>query len=367
MRILCALSVALLPFIHIARSSADNSSFKIGVILPLSGQSANFGAISQRGIQLALEQLPAQDKGRVSVIIEDDGLINSRSVSAAHKLIDIDKVDALVTWSSSTALAVVGLAESHKLPHISIASDPEVARGKRYSFTYWALAEDEAKELYDYLTSAGIKRIAIVSVVHNGALAIRDQFVKLAHEDSKIEIVTDDEVVSGILDFRSMLRRIKSKGQIDGFIPVFFPGQLAPIVKQLREVGMTAPLFGFETFEDTGEIKAAGGLFTGAIYSTGADPQPQFTEAYLKRFPGESHYTASQTYDAIQLLAKGSRGAKDGDHVAQFLRSLKNYETASGRVSATGDNRFKLPTELRTIDSSGMIKPFTRSAASKHE
>jgi len=358
MRIITALLFVILSCAPVDATRAEAPPLKIGVILPLSGQAANFGAISQRGIELALEQLPIEDKGRVSVIVEDDGLVNARSVSAARKLIDIDKVDALVTWSSSTALSVVGLAESHGIAHIAIASDPEVARNKKYSFTYWALAEDEAQKLYDYLVARGTKRVSLVSLVHNGVLAVRDAFVALARKDAKIEVVADEEVVSGILDFRSILRRIKNKGPVDGSIPIFFPGQLAPIVRQSREVGITAPLYGFETFEDADEIKAAGGLFSGVVYSTGADAQPAFIEAYLKRYPGASHYTANQTYDAIQLLARASREGKDGSSIAAFLRDLKNYPTASGLITATGDNRFKLPTELKTIDAAGVIKPF---------
>jgi ABC-type branched-subunit amino acid transport system substrate-binding protein len=73
---------------------------------------------------------------RVTVIYEDDGLSNARSATAARKLLTIDKVDALLTWSSGTGLTVASLAEAKRIPHMSIASDPAVAKGRTYSFTY---------------------------------------------------------------------------------------------------------------------------------------------------------------------------------------------------------------------------------------
>ena len=55
----------------------------IGVILPLSGPAANFGAIAQRGVELALKDLSPEDRARTRVVYEDDGLVNARSATAA--------------------------------------------------------------------------------------------------------------------------------------------------------------------------------------------------------------------------------------------------------------------------------------------
>jgi ABC-type branched-subunit amino acid transport system substrate-binding protein len=105
-------------------------SITIGAILPLTGSASNFGAIAQRGIELALEDLPPADRARTRVIYEDDGLVNARSATAARKLLSINKVDALITWSSGTALTVASILEASRVPQIAIASDPAVVREK---------------------------------------------------------------------------------------------------------------------------------------------------------------------------------------------------------------------------------------------
>jgi ABC-type branched-subunit amino acid transport system substrate-binding protein len=137
LRIYLFVSTFLL-FIPLHNGSADELQqsaprITIGAILPLSGEASNFGAIARRGIEMALDSLSADDRARVSVVFEDDALSNVRSATAARKLLSIDKVDALLTWSSGTGITVASMAESKRIPHISIASDPAVSANQRFS------------------------------------------------------------------------------------------------------------------------------------------------------------------------------------------------------------------------------------------
>lgn len=339
----------------------------IGAILPLSGSAASFGQTARAAMELAMEDLPPEERKRITVLFEDDGLVPSRSVSAGRKLIDVDKVDALITWSSSTALSLVSITEARKLPHIAIASDPAVSRGRRYTFTYWALPEDEAQTLYEYLVSAGLKKLAVLAVTHNGLLANRTALEGLISERGELSIITSEEVPDSILDFRSVIGRMKTKGSFDAFIPIFFPGQLAPAVKQVREAGIAAHIVGFETFEDGSEIAASQGRFSGVVFATGADPSAEFTHKFQRKLPGGSLYTASNCYDAVTLLIAALRGGRSGDQVSAFLRALKGYPTASGLVSATQDNRFQLPTTLKKIDTNGVVVPVVSFAEQAQE
>ena len=351
--------VSLINRAHTQTKAPSRPTVVIGAILPLTGSSASFGLASKRGIMLALDDLPPEERARITVIVEDDGLIPARSITAAQKLIHVDHVDALLTWSSSTALAVKSLSESKGIPQMAVASDPAVAQNARYSFNYWPIPETETRTLYDHLKTHGKKRIGMVTQVNSFPLAMRDAFVAHAKRDNHVVIVADEEVSPEATDFRSTLLRLKNKGDIDALIVAFFPGQLATVVKQAREMGIAAPLFGYETFEDRASFDAAGGLFTNAIYSTGAEASQEFLDAFTTKYPGESYLTANQSYDIIRIIADATRERKDGASIAQFLKTLKNYQTVSGVISATGDNRFTLPTTLKTLDERGVPHPVT--------
>ncbi len=351
---LCALVIfaiiALLPG-HSAR--AEQPSIKIGVVAPLTGSGAAFGRSCRVAAELAVRELPEKEGSRVKLFIEDDGLIAARSVAAGRKLMDIDRIDALVSWSSGTALSLAPIVEQKRIPQIAIASDSAVALGRAYTFMYWVLPEREAELLYQHLVSTGKKRIAILSVTHNGVLAVRDAFLKQIAQDRVIEVVANEEVSNDVLDFRGIMQRIRAHEPIDAFIPILFPGQLAVSIKQARASGIKAPLYGFETFEDKDDIKAAGGLLTDAVYATGADPSSDFEKRLQALDPGVSSYTASNCYDSVRLLVRTLLESSSGEGAAQALRALKEYNGESGVVSATGDNRFALPGILKTIDSEG--------------
>lgn len=349
--LLLATSLSALAVAQEQPSTAPN--IKIGAVLPLSGAASNFGTLARRGIELALEDLSPADRARTSVVFEDDGLSNARSATAANKLLNVDKVDLLLTWSSGTGMTVAGISEAKKVPHLSIATDPAIGKGKRYSFTYWPIAEDEAKRLYDHLVKVGVTKVALIYQIHNGILAITDAFREYAAREGIVKIVALEEVSGDTTDFKGVLQRLKAKGEIQGLIPVFFPGQLSVVLKQARGVGINAPFFGFETFEDKDEIKAAGGLLSGAVYATGGDPQADFIKRYLDKYPGESYYTVNQAYDIVKLFVAATKEHKDPESVVSFLKSVKDLATSSGSVSYVDGNRFRLPTALKRINGAG--------------
>lgn len=336
-----------------APQPGTSPALTIGVILGLTGPAANFGQIARRGVDLALSELSPEDRARTRIIIEDDGLVNARSAAAARKLISIDKVDALITWTSGTAQTVKGISDPARVPQIAIALDPHIAQDRKFSFNYWASPEAEAEALYQYIARSSKRRVALLTLTQSGALAIRDAFTAIAKREGKVSIVADEEVPSDLTDFRGVLNRIKSRGEIDIFLPILFPGQLAISIRQAREVGISASLFGFQTFEDRDEFKASGGLLAGGIYATGADPLPEFIRRFRARYPDSSFYTANQAYDAVNLLVAATRTAKDGQTIATFLQNLKNYPTASGIISSTADNRFTLAAVVKRVGTHG--------------
>ncbi|MEY4667594.1 MAG: hypothetical protein RL518_293 [Pseudomonadota bacterium] len=357
-----AITVMVMGVCHggAAQSEIPSPPFiKIGAIIPLTGSSSAFGNACRRGITESLEGLSTEERSRITVVIEDDGLVNSRSITAAQKLINVDRVDALLTWSSGTALAVGGLSDTRHIPQLAVASDPAVTRGHRYSFTYWPIPETETRTLYDYLKHSGKKRLSMVTQESSFTIAMRDALVAHITRGGEMTIVGDEMISSDVTDLRAILLRLKNKGPSDGFIVACWPGQLALVVKQAREVGITAPLFGYETFEDKPSFDAAGGLFTGAIYSMGADPRQDFLDTFSRKYPGESYYTANHCYDIIRLFTAATRERKDGASIRAFLSNLRDYPTVSGVISATGDNRFTLPTTLKTLDSQGIPRALT--------
>ena len=127
-----ALGLTILPRALWAQGSGP---IRIGVLIPLTGATSQFGATMSQAAQIAVAEINAAGgvRGRmIEVVIEDDQSNPEAAVRAARKLIDVDKVVAIggsyasavtsaiapLCWESKTTLFTASGADSiTKLPH----------------------------------------------------------------------------------------------------------------------------------------------------------------------------------------------------------------------------------------------------------
>jgi branched-chain amino acid transport system substrate-binding protein len=352
-----ALFVFALVIFSIAEPScAEPKKITIGVILGLTGPAAPLAEALKNGVNLALSHLAPTPTLEVRVIFEDDGLEQKRAVVAAQKLVTIDKVNALIVFSSGSALATAPIAERNKVPLIAIASDPAIPKGKKYSFIYWATPEDEAKLLFDCLKKKGTTQLGLLTLTHPGTLAIRDALRSEVQKSSDAKVLFDEEAISDAKDFHSLISKIKKhEGTYNALIPTFFPGQLALLLKQMRQSGIKEPFYGFEVYDNPTEIKASSGAMNGAIFVTSAKPSDSFLKEYQAKYPQALTFSADTGYDAVNLVVNALKSA---DPVI-YLETLKNYEGAAGKSSSTKDHRFSLPVALKKINDEGVVEDYS--------
>ncbi len=124
------IALGFLTYLNIqAVTIQAEEQIKIGLITPLSGNMSEVGAAFRDAALLATKDLSAEGS-IVQLVVEDDQLSSRAAASAAQKLIAVDKVDGIIsTWSYGGSV-VAPIAEKNKIPHIGIAWDPTIARGK---------------------------------------------------------------------------------------------------------------------------------------------------------------------------------------------------------------------------------------------
>lgn len=116
-------------------AQAAREPIRIGIIIPLTGATSQFGSTMSKAAQIAAEEINAAGgvNGRkIEVLIEDDQSNPEAAVRAARKLIDVDKVVAIggsyassvtsaiapLCWDAKVVLATSSGADSiTKLPH----------------------------------------------------------------------------------------------------------------------------------------------------------------------------------------------------------------------------------------------------------
>ena len=113
----------------------SGKSIKIGIIGPMSGPKKALGIENLAGIQTALHMHPYLNNGDgIKLVVEDDQNEPELTVKAFRKLVDEDKVSALILLSTSaSALAVNAIADSYQVPVLVLrATHPEISKNTKF-------------------------------------------------------------------------------------------------------------------------------------------------------------------------------------------------------------------------------------------
>ena len=346
----------LLPAIADAeQQQTPAAQFRIGVILPLSGESASLGNYARKAVELAYQQRSAAERRQVALFFEDDRWNVTLSVTAYHKLVDEKGVQAIMVMGSAVGNALAPLAERDRVVLIALgASDFNLVKGRHFSFLHWVTPETEGQEAVKEMLLRDYKRIAFITAEQVGWLAVYKAVLEALKRSGRGDrVVLDQTYLPEERDFHTYIARARQK-DVNAIVIGLLPGSLSAFVKLARQAGISADFIGLETFEDENEVKAASGALYGQWYVNAGEPTPEFIELYRKGYQEYPAWTCSNSFDSVNLLVDGFKinGANTGA-IAQYLATLKDYHGAAGRYSATGDQRFTLPATVKVVTKNG--------------
>jgi ABC-type branched-subunit amino acid transport system substrate-binding protein len=134
---------------------------KIGVLTDLTGQAAYFGNQTRIGAMLAANELNAEDK-KVRLIFEDSGLNTQQGLSAAHKLIQIDNVDALYVDFTPIVVSVSSFVQANQKLLVYSAAAESVAKSNPYAFKTYSNYSKGCEELAREFKKRGVQRMGVL-------------------------------------------------------------------------------------------------------------------------------------------------------------------------------------------------------------
>ena len=182
--------------------------------------------------------------GLYEFIFEDDKCSGKDAVTVAHKLINIDKVDAVIGFAcSGAALAALPLYEkAGVLSVVTVASSPKIGILGRNVFRTFPSDIKAAEKLFEHMLRKKHKSIAVLSEETEYAQDLKDAF--LAHIKPGTLSVTLENYLPDTTDFKSILLKLKTK-QLDGlFINPQAESTFATILQQIRELEWEVQLYG---------------------------------------------------------------------------------------------------------------------------
>jgi branched-chain amino acid transport system substrate-binding protein len=286
-------------------AAATGEPIKIGFDEGFTGFMAVDADMTDKGIQLAIDQLGGQIAGRpIEYIKADNASDPVQAVDKARQLVESDQIDVMLgpIFSPANAAVTDYLAKNGGIPSISIYGQPidnmKTANGLSFvpsglfSFAGYMTGKYAAEEM-------GWKTANCINYEDTAGRQLQEGFNN-GFEEAGGTIISTQFVPIDAVDFSSYLTSLKDADCTYWWI---FGNGAAPFVKQYKDYGLTAPLITAMAsnltepqLADLGD--AALGLIGGEFYSPEIDNplNKEFVAAYNEMYDGE--YPTMQSFGA---------------------------------------------------------------------
>ncbi|POA99314.1 branched chain amino acid ABC transporter substrate-binding protein [Chromobacterium sinusclupearum] len=307
-----------------AAASAGNV-IKIGFAAPLTGPQSHYGEEYKNGVTLAIEDANAEKPTIAGKPVtfeldaQDDQADPKTATQLAQKFVD-DKVAGIVGhFNSGTSIPASKIYSDAGIPMIAMATSP-VFTSQGFKNTFRSMTSDTqqggvmGKFAVEKLHA---KKIVIVDDRTAYGQGLADEFEKSARAAGG-DVVKREFTNDKATDFTAILTSIK------GANPdvVFYGGadaQSAPMVKQMKRLGLKAPLISGEMTKTPTFLQLAGKEADGTIASLAGLPLEQmpggkdYEARYKARFKADVATYSPYGYDAARTLIQAMEQANSAD------------------------------------------------------
>lgn len=331
-------------------SNNDKKVVRIGVFEPTTGENGGGGFQELLGVRYANQMHPTVKIGGEEYIIElvevDNKSDKTEAVNAAQNLVS-KKVSAVIgSYGSGVSIAAGQIFADAKIPAIGAScTNPQVTQGNDYYFRVCFLDPFQGTVMANYANDNGAKKAAIITQLGDDYSSGLGSFFKTSFTKLGGTVVSEEQFQTNQTDFKAILTNIKAQNPDIIFAPSSIT--TAPlIIKQARELGITATIAAGDTWENSTVIENAGTSADGIVLSTFFDEaEPANDEAasfisgfkaYLKEKKQDEIIPAVSAlgYDAYLSAIKAieTAGSTDGEKIKDALKGV-SIEGVTGNIS----------------------------------
>ena len=331
-----------------AGGGASTGPVKMGAVLDITGAGASLGVTERKSIELAVKQL--NDKGGVGgrqlqLITEDNQSTEDGAAKAINKLVSQDQVDIVLGASrTGPSLAMRPIAESSKMPMISLAASKAIIDGSQWVFK---TAQNDAvviAQMIDLAKQRGWKTIGLARDASGFGEGVAEGMTDQG-KSGGISVIRIEKFAPDATDFTAQMVNLRS-ANADANVIWGIPPAAALAQRAYRQLGIASPVLqshgiGNQAFLDTAGASADGllaplGRINVADQLPADNPQKKvltdFIDNYRKAYGGEQPSAfAGYGYDAVNLAAEAiGKAGTNKQAVRDYLEGVKNHVGVSG-------------------------------------
>lgn len=331
-------ALILMGVIYFSVVGGTVSTFKVGVIAPLTGDDANLGEVIRRSYDLAVEEINAAGGvgGKMIELVYEEGMCDGpTATTAAQKLISVDGVKFILggACSAETLAAAKITQEARVLLLSATAASPDISEAGDLVFRTYPSDAIEAKLAADYAIASGQARAAIISENTDFAQSVRNAF----KESYSGTVVFDESFDIGETDFLTRITKMRAANPQMVYVVAQTTAGGELILKQIQKSGMNVGVFAASSMLDRNAFLTDLSLYEEVVFSEVQLPDSGIANAMLEAYAGKygalpefPAFTAS-AYDSVYLLVEAVRArGEDAQAVAEYFNTLTDWAGALG-------------------------------------
>lgn len=343
---------------------AQQTSYKFGLAMPLTGGQATYGNDQVKAAEWAVEEI--NKKGgingkKLEMIVLDTQADPQVGIQAVNRMISVDKVAVFVTAWSGVVKAVAPIANDNKVVELSVgANSPDISQLGDYVYTTFPLADVDIRAVANYSAKEMGKKKAAVLFINNetgigSATVYRDTFTKAGGQ-----VVAYEAYDQKATDFTGPLLKIRAANpeiiHLQGLV-----AESPQVIAQARQLGITVPITSYSGIYNQKLIEQLGAAAENVIATSlapGVEDSPlvkDYVDRWVKdvgRAPNGLPYT-QYLYDSPALIAAvfsalDKKGiAPTGENFRKEMLAIKSFELPlTGKVTFSEDHTVNKPVYL---------------------
>jgi branched-chain amino acid transport system substrate-binding protein len=333
-------------------SALAQEPIRIGAFLSVTGPASFLGDPEQKTLEMLIERINA-DGGvlgrKLQLISYDDGGDAEKARTFAKRLLEQDRVDAIVGGSTTGAtMAAVPLVEAAQTPFISLAGAVVIIEPtKKWVFKTPHTDRMACEKIFADMQGRKLSKLALISGAGGFDKSMRGECLKVAPKYG-VEVIADETYGASDNDMTAQLTKIRASGA-QAVLNAGFGQGPAIVTRNYRQVGLTLPLYQSHGVASMEYVKLSGPAAEGVRLPAAAllvpdllaanDPQKAVVTAYKRdyetRFKSDVSTFGGHAYDGLMLIVDAIKraGSTDKAKVRDALEATKGYVGTAGVVN----------------------------------
>ncbi|HEV7267931.1 MAG TPA: ABC transporter substrate-binding protein [Falsiroseomonas sp.] len=313
------------------RALAQGEPVTFGALPPLSGAGGPYGPSMLRAIQAVVEEANAAGgiRGRqIRVVAEDDQTNPDAGVRGARKLIDVDRVSAIMgTWASSVTTAVAPLCWENRRPLFTVSGADSITElpHQGYIFRTQPNSRLQIRTGSDWLLAKGAKRIfhlAAQSPFAQSSQDVMTEKFRAAGGQVTGYIVYEREKTNFRSEIDQLMRSRSDTVMLNGYLP-----DVTILLRELYRAGFDGRKFTFAYAAPPAIFQSLPNDVTSGLITF--QPSPDVDSAAFKRLKDRFGSTDVDPYSAqtndhatLAILAAATAGDASGTAIRDNVRKI---------------------------------------------